>query len=263
MRFREYPPRADADKRKISTSAEVLHLDDHMVIVNKPPGISLDIPVDDEPIVLDQLRGAGQIRGDELPMSAYMMEPRLSGIAVLARSEATLEALLTQISVGVFDIVCLALVRGRVESAEGTIEQPVRERSRTNPMLKIDAENGHPAITRWRRVDGYIGSALLECSPRPADPNIVRVHLNHAGLPLMVDPDYGGGRKLLLSAFKAGYKPSPRHPERPLIERVSLHVSQVSFAHPVNGERLTLQADLHKDFRAAVNQLDRFGRLPM
>lgn len=256
----EYPDRDDADERKLSLVADVLHHDDAIVVVNKPPYLSLDVPIEEEATAIDQLREAGVIGADETPLPAYMLEPRLSGLAVLARSERSLEALRTQISGGEFDIICLTLVRGRVESAEGVVEQPVRERSRTNPLLMVDAETGSPAQTRYRRRDGYVGAALLECSPRPADPNIVRVHLQYSGLPLMVDPSYGGANSLKLSSFKGGYRPSARHPERPLIERVSMHVAQATFAHPVTGTPVAFEAALHRDMKATLYQLDRYGR---
>lgn len=258
---RAYPPREDAGERKISTVAEVLHLDDSLIVVNKPPRVSLDLAWDDEPTVLDQLESAGRITADESPVAAYMLEPLLSGLAILARSDVTLADLHRQMAEGVLVLSCLAIVRGRAGSSEGVIDQPVGAKNRTNTLLRIDPEAGRPAVTRWQVRDTYIGAALLDCTTQPADPNQIRVHLSHVGLPLMVDAAYGGGSALLLSSFKAGYRPSGRHPERPLIDRVSMHVQRVQMRHPATGAPLTLEAGLHKDFRAALHQLDRFGRI--
>lgn len=259
---RTYPPRPDAGERKISTSAEIIHLDDSIIVLNKPPRVSLDLDWDDQPTVLAQLESAGRISTEESPISAYMLEPRLSGLAVLARNDTVLAGLHEQMAGDSFVLTCLALVRGRVESTEGTIDEPVGERSRTNPLLRVDTEAGRPAITKWQTRDTFIGAALLECTTQPADPNQIRAHLQHIGLPLMVDSSYGGGTSLMLSSFKAGYRPSGRHPERPLIDRISMHVLRLRLKHPVTGEDLAFEAELHKDFRAALHQLDRFGRLP-
>jgi len=81
-------------------------------------------------------------------------------------------------------------------------------------------------------------------------------------MPLAVDPAYGGGRELMLSSFKSGYRPSRRRAEKPLLARLSLHVARIAFDHPESGSRLSLSAAPPRDFRAAVQQLAKYGRLP-
>lgn len=251
-----------SDRRNIPADAEVLYVDDAIVAVNKPPGVSLDVSWDDAPTVIERLAVSGAIGPDERLVSVYLMEPRLSGVAILARTRDALENICAQRSDGSIEMYCLALVRGRVSEAHGEIAAPIRPRAAGESVLRIDAADGEAATTRWQRLDGYVGAAQLECVPQPPEPDHVRLHLQHAGMPLMVDRSYGGGAELRLSQFKAGYRPSARRPERPLMERVSLHVRRVVLNHPANGRRLTFEASLHKDFRAAIYQLDRFGRLP-
>jgi 23S rRNA-/tRNA-specific pseudouridylate synthase len=128
--------------------------------------------------------------------------------------------------------------------------------------MKVDPEQGERAVTEWRVRDRYVGFGLLECIPRTFVPDQIRAHLEAAGMPLAVDPAYGGGKDVLLSSFKAGYRPSRRRPERPLIQRLSLHAEVLLFTHPVSGERLQFEVPPPHDLRAAIHQLGRFGRMP-
>lgn len=259
---RHYPTRPDAHERKTSRTAEVLHVDEHLIIVAKPPRVSLDIAWDDEPTVIDQLATLGHASADDTLFPVYMMDPLLSGVAVLARDEQLFATLRPQFVSGTASITCDVLVRGRISDREGTIENRVRPKRSGNGLLCVDDAAGEEAKTVWTLKDSFVGMANVECRPTPADPNVARVHLQHIGLPLIVDGSYGGGTELRLSSFKAGYRPSPRHPERPLLDRVSLHVSGVCLTHPVTGASLSFQADMPKDFRAALKQLELHGRIP-
>ena len=87
----------------------------------------------------------------------------------------------------------------------------------------------------------------------------VRVHLAAIGHPLTIDADFGGGRAVLLSDYKPGYRPSGRHAERPLIERLTLHAATVSFRHPGTDASLRFTAPLPKDLRATLVQLRRLS----
>ena len=89
----------------------------------------------------------------------------------------------------------------------------------------------------------------------------VRLHLQAAGMPLAVDTEYGGDPALMLSSFKPDYRPSRRHEERPLIGRISLHALAIESKHPASGAPIRIEAPLPKDFRAALNQLDKHGRI--
>lgn len=259
---REYPIRHDVDKRKVSRKADVLHADEMMFIVAKPPRVSLDLAWDDEPTVIDQLVAAKEAGDDEGLLPVYMMEPMVSGIAVLARGDEAFEQLRASVTSGDVSITCDVLVRGRASARDGTIKHGVRLKKSGSGLMCIDDDAGNAAESQWTLKDSFVGMAYLECRPSPADPNILRAHLQHVGLPLLVDSAYGGGTELRLSSFKAGYRPSPRHPERPLLDRVSMHVRELWLKHPRTGEAMTLNAEMPKDFRAALHQLERYGRIP-
>lgn len=255
-------PAVDARRPK-RARMEVLHHDDDVVVLAKPPGLWMDVSPGEDSSVAEQLIQAELLEDGPDPMFAYPIDPPVSGIAVLARTEAAQRAFAGQMADGSIKQTMRVIVRGPVMKDSGTIDFKLSGVvAGLTGRMKVDAIRGHKAVTTWKVCDHFVGFAVLECQTRPAVPHQVRVHLEAAGIPLAVDPVYSGSTKLMLSSFKAGYRRSHRRPEKPLIERVSLHIASVEFRHPRTGEPLRFECEPPKDFRATLHQLERFGRKP-
>lgn len=250
-------------RRSKRARMEVLHHDDDVVVIAKPPGLWMDVAPGEDSSVAEQLIQAGLLEDGPDPMFAYPIDPPVSGIAVLARTEAAQAAFAGQVADGSIKQTLRVIVRGPVMKDSGTIDFKLSGVvAGLTGRMKVDAIRGHEAVTTWTVRDHFVGFAVLECQTRPAVPHQVRVHLEAAGIPPAVDPVYSGSTKLMLSSFKAGYRRSHRRPEKPLIERVSMHIASVEFRHPRTGELLRHECEPPKDFRATLHQLERFGRKP-
>ena len=101
--------------------------------------------------------------------------------------------------------------------------------------------------------------SLLRCLPLTGRTHQIRVHLRHAGFPIVGDELYGG-KPLWLSRIKPNYRLKPGHEERPLISRVALHAEILELAHPVTKEALVITAAWPKDLTVAVKYLRQFGQ---
>jgi 23S rRNA-/tRNA-specific pseudouridylate synthase len=238
---------------------EIVHQDDELIIVNKPPGMSPEDGPSDEPSVFEQIRSVAH---GASPSPLYPLEASVSGLMVWATTEQSRQSLEAQFLDQRMTVTYLAVVRARVIAETGVIDLPLRVPGRQEDPVRVDEEVGAPAVTHWRLRDAFVGFALLECVPRTRIRAQIRAHLPAAHMPLAVDPLYRGAGELMLSSFKAGYRKSKRRPERPLIHRPALHAASVSLHLPSTGEPATFTAALPKDFRATLHQLDRFGRLP-
>ena len=241
---------------------KVLYHDADLIVVDKPPGLCVEYDLEDLPSVVGQLTAKRIITDEESSWHAvYPLDAEASGVLVLARSPDAAETLRGQMGGGVFELCMSAIVRGSVSAEYGTIKHPIREPS-AGRVARVDVHRGKPAVTDWRLRDRFVGFALLDCLPRTAVASQVRIHLATAGLPLAVDSAHDGADGLMLSSFKAGYHPSHKHPERPLIARLTLHAANVGFPHPRTGMPLGFESPWPKDFRAALQQLQKYGRLP-
>jgi len=229
--------------------------DDDLMIIDKPAGLSLRSD-DVEPGLLELL---------ELePPSAvvFPIDDGASGLVVIVRHERWVPALQEQIRDGRMIVRWLAIVRAALPTASGSIDQPLRIPRQPSARVHIAPERGEPAQTEWRLVEAFAGHAVIQCIARPILRHQLRAHLQAIGMPLVVDDLYGGGRELMLSSFKAGYRPNRRGVENPLLARLSLHVVSIELLHPATGVPLQFRADPPRDFRATIQQLGKYGRLP-
>lgn len=236
----------------------VLFSDDLLLVAVKPAWVAIEPAATGESLL--ELIGE-----DVLVPPINPVDDDASGLCLFARTESVAKALAAQLADGRMEVIVSALVRVSLPKASGVVDDPlvVPRNSERKVRIALDRTRILPsqaARTEWRLVEAFAGHALLECVPRSCHRHQIRVHLRAAGMPPAVDPIYGGGA-LMLSAFKSGYRPSRRHGERPLISRLSLHVERLTLEHPSSGCRMKWTAERPKDFRAALRQLDKYGRL--
>ena len=94
----------------------------------------------------------------------------------------------------------------------------------------------------------------------PAVHTRYRVHMKDLGHPVVCDELYGDGKPLLLSSLKSKFKLSKNElEERPLLSRLALHAFQLNFTD-LSGKKLELEAPLHKDLKATLQQLGKTAK---
>jgi 23S rRNA pseudouridine1911/1915/1917 synthase len=236
-----------------------LYLDDDLLIFNKPAGLSVTQPRDGSGTVIEALRRQtwGKKLGDL--RLVHRLDRQTSGAMVLARSVAAQRWLTKCFADGRVDKCYWALVRGRPSDDQGLIDLPIGPRRELPQQMQVDRRFGKRAQTAWGIIESLYGFTLLMARPITGRTHQVRVHLQAMGLPLAVDPLYGTGEPLMLSAIKPDYHPSRRRAERPLIARLTLHARSLGL--PAEGHRpaLHVEAPLPRDFRATLNQLRKLA----
>lgn len=241
--------------RRRSPLAEILHLDPEMLVVNKPSGVVLGPGRAGRVGLPDLLAEQAGLPADEPFRIVHRLHENASGVVVYARRRSVQRDLIGQFSEGRAQTIYLALVTGHVD-ADGEIDTPLYFDKRAG-KLQASERRGRPASTRFRVVERVAGNTLLECEPVREQTDQVRAHLAAFGHALAVDPELGGGYAMLLSDYKADYRPNRRRVERPLVNRLTLHAARVTLCHPATRAPLEFTAPLPRDLRATLNQLRR------
>jgi len=243
--------------RAIRSGLNLLHVDDELIGVDKPAGV-VSVPGRAGEFCLpDLLRLMPDFKSDEPLRVVQRLDKETTGVIVYARTLAAQRELTRQFAAREVEKIYFALVSGYVEG-DGEVDLPLAFDQRAG-RVRVDPRRGKPARTCFRVLQRVAGNTLLECRPLTGRTHQVRVHLAAIGHPLTVDPLYGGGEAVWLSQHKAGYRPSGRREERPLIDRVTLHAQSLTLTHPATGQELQLTAPLPRDLRAALRQLERLG----
>ena len=262
---REVPPRT----RVLGGEIVDWQRSDAPVLGDRPEAIDLDIVFeDDHLLVLDKPAGlvvhpgAGNPAGTLLNALLYR-DPKLtqvpragivhrldkdtSGLLVVARSLPAQTALVAMLAARDIHRRYVAVVNG-VPVAGGTVDAPL-DRHPTDRLRRAVRDGGRPAVTHYRVREKFRAHALLQCELESGRTHQIRVHMAHAGWPLVGDPLYGRGLKLPRGA-------TPRLAEALRgFRRQALHAEHLAFAHPVTGEALAFDAEPPQDLRDLLDAL--------
>lgn len=234
----------------------ILHQDEHLLVVNKPADL-LSVPDRYNPDIPSVIRRLGDRFGEV--RTVHRLDKPTSGVMVVARTAAAHRELNRQFEQRETDKIYYAIVDGQPPEGEVEIDEPIA----TNPgkMGQMMVSNrGKYALTIFKPLENLGKNyALVGVQIFTGRTHQIRVHLQYAGYPLLVDPYYGRRSEFKLSEIKRRYNTGRGKEERPLLSRVPLHAGRLAFTHPDSGERLTFEAEMPKDMRATVAQLRKLG----
>jgi tRNA pseudouridine32 synthase/23S rRNA pseudouridine746 synthase len=178
----------------------IVHLDDAVVVVDKPSGL-LSVPGRSEPDCAWARVQA--LHADALVV--HRLDMATSGLLLFARGAAMQRALSLDFAERRVAKRYIAVVGGRLQ-AEGwqQIELPLIADWPNRPLQKVDHQRGKPSTTRWRVLGQEPLGTRLELEPITGRSHQLRVHLQALGHPIVGDTLYGGASapRLLLHASR-------------------------------------------------------------
>jgi 23S rRNA pseudouridine955/2504/2580 synthase len=210
------------DKAAEMLRRAVLHVDDAIIVINKPAGLAVQggrgvgRNVD---AMLDALR----FGSDERPRLVHRLDQDTSGLLVLARTAPAARALTAAFRSRDAEKVYWAIVVGAPPAREGTLRQRLAKSGGPGgERVRPDAA-GKSAVTLYRVIDSAGRQASwLELRPLTGRTHQLRVHCAAAGMPILGDGKYGGR-----AAFLADIAES---------RRLHLHARALSLPHPAGGQ---------------------------
>jgi RluA family pseudouridine synthase len=245
----------------------VLFEDEHLLALDKPPGLLVSPDrYDAERPNLMKLLHAGiergtpwaRERGLSYLMNAHRLDFETSGVILLAKTKPVLIALANLFGAELTAKTYIALVHGQPVQPAFEVTAKLAPHPVKIGLIRVDEKTGKRSKTSVELLEKFRGHSLLQCRPATGRTHQIRVHLRHAGLPIVGDTLYGGS-PLLLSQLKSDYRLKHNKTERPLMERVALHAAELKFKHPVTGTEVVITAPWPKDLTVAVKYLRRYA----
>jgi 23S rRNA pseudouridine1911/1915/1917 synthase len=241
---RREPPTADA-----GVEFGVVHVDDTFVVVDKPAGLVVH-PGSGNPRgtlvngLLHRFPDVATVGDPDRPGIVHRLDAGSSGLLVVARTPAAAAALTAQFAARAAGRRYDAVAWGHPDALHGIVDAPIG-RDPADPVRMAVVVDGRPARTEYEVVDRYVAPAelaRLRCRLESGRTHQIRVHLATIGHPLVGDTTYGPGRPVFGLA------------------RPFLHAAELSFDHPVTGERLTFLSPLPPDLAAFVARCEAADR---
>ena len=234
---------------------EIIFESDDFIGINKPSGL-LSIP--DREGKEPSLKSLLQEKYENI-FTVHRLDKDTSGLIVFAKNERAHRHLSIQFEERQTEKIYVGLVLGSPSNQSGTINLPIAENMVTRGSMIIN-RRGKESITDYEVLENFGSYSWMQFRIHTGRTHQIRVHMKDLGHPIVCDELYGDGKPLLLSSLKSKFKLSKNElEERPLLNRLALHAFKLSFTN-LAGEKITLEADLHKDLRASLQQLSKWKK---
>ena len=251
---------------------EIVFEDDHLLVINKPSGLSMHPGAGNKENTLanavvahvgSSLYAVGEV---DRPGIVHRLDKDTTGLVVVAKSQAALSGLALQFSERSVGREYLALVfttprakravqlndSGEISAAIG---RHLTERTKMsvieggeNPDGPSNSRTARSAVTQWRVVERFVYGTLVANRLKTGRTHQIRVHMEHIGSPVVGDTQYGNFASLPHALKEAS----------DAFGRQALHAATLEFTHPITGERLTFHAEMPGDMKGLVENFRMF-----
>jgi 23S rRNA pseudouridine1911/1915/1917 synthase len=251
------PPPEPATPAGEDIALDILFEDDQIIVIDKPRGLVVHPAAGNETGTLvnalighcgDSLSGIGGVRR---PGIVHRLDKDTTGVMVAAKTDRAHAKLAKQFAdhgrTGPLERGYLAFVWGAPDRPRGTIEQPIDRHPHARDKMAV-RQGGREAITHWEVLERFPGAngkpvaSLLACRLETGRTHQIRVHLAHAGHPLIGDSVYGPGFRTKVARL------SPKAAESvEALGRQALHAYLLAIEHPASSQRLEFRSELPGD----------------
>ena len=177
----------------------------------------------------------------------HRLDKDTSGLMVIAKKESTYLNLIEQLKERSVKRTYMAIVVG-VPISNKIINEPIGRHPKIRTKQAV-VKNGKEAITRVSLSESFQGYSLLRVNLETGRTHQIRVHLSHAGYPIVGDSVYGA-RKQFAPGSTEGLKNIISS-----FTRQALHASELELIHPSSEKLVSFQADLPEDMSTLISQL--------
>jgi len=230
---------------------ERVHEDPHVFVIDKPAGLVVHPGAGNPDQTLQNALLALDPALATLPRAGivHRLDKDTSGLLIVARTVPAHTALVRMLEAREVHREYEAIARG-VMTAGGTVDAPIDRHPVDRVRMAVRAD-GREAVTHYRVIRRYRAHTHVRVELETGRTHQIRVHLSHAGYPLVGDKVYGGRLAMPKGASEELRQALREFP------RQALHAARLKLAHPVTGRPLECVSPLPADMRALLEVLGR------
>ena len=211
----------------------VVFEDPALLVIDKPAGVAVHGGSGVSFGVIESLRAARpEAKMLEL---AHRLDRDTSGLLVVAKKRSALVELHRMLRDGEVEKVYVAIVKGVPAKKQFDIRESLHKHVTASGERRVSVkEDGVSAVTKVRMLQKSGNFSLLEVRLMTGRTHQIRVHLAHAGHPVLGDDKYGD--------FELN-----RALARQGVKRLMLHARRLAFRHPLEGKPIRVESGLPDD----------------
>ena len=226
---------------QIVEGIKIIHDDDSIVVIDKPVGVAVHpSPGWKGPTVVAHLAGAGfriaTSGASERQGIVQRLDVGTSGVMVICKSEHAYSMLKNAFRHRTVDKVYHAMVQGRPDPLEGTIDAPIARHPGADYKFAV-LDGGRASVTHYETLEAHRYASLLEVHLETGRTHQIRVHMAALKHPCVGDLSYGA---------------DPTLGKRLGLTRQWLHAVRLGFEHPDTGEHVEYDSTYPDDLAHAL-----------
>ena len=221
---------------------DIVYEDDDVIVINKPKGLVVHPGAGNkEHTLANALKfysdNLSTLNGEFRPGIVHRIDKDTAGLLIVAKNDYAHAYLSEQLSNHTLARKYYALVLGVISENEGRIIAPIGRDKQYRQKMAVDLMHGKEAETYFMVIERFKESTLVECSLKTGRTHQIRVHMNYIGHPVIGDPVYGKGNRVIYDDGQL------------------LFAYEIHFIHPKTKKEMTFSVDLPKYFKEILEQL--------
>jgi len=230
----------------------VVYEDEAVLVLDKPAGLVVHpAPGHWDDTLLNVLVARGtelaSRSGEGRPGIVHRLDKDTSGLMVLAKTDAAHRKLATDLSKRRIERVYAALSWGHLK-APLEVDVPIARHPRERKRMMV-LSSGRPALTYVESVARFDVCDLVRVKLATGRTHQIRVHLHHAGHPVVGDPTYGGGGYRRMTGPQQVRAQAVHNAAR----RQALHAASLRFDHPRTGASCSFRSEWPTDLSECLS----------
>ncbi len=204
---------------KCELEIDVLHQDEHFLLINKPSGLL-------------SLSGKNPLNWDSVHYRLVQDYPHAklvhrldfgtSGIMLVALSKPANKAFTQQFQAHRIDKTYISVLAGQIAQNRGKITAPIAKDPSLFPRLKVCFETGKTSSSEYEVLTRDFTSTRVRFTPQTGRTHQLRIHSQFIGHPILGCDLYGTDSTKLSAS------------------RLLLHAETLTFTHPITGEKIVV-----------------------
>jgi 23S rRNA pseudouridine1911/1915/1917 synthase len=186
------------------------------------------------------------------PGIVHRLDQETSGIMVVAKTNNAHSNIAAQFQDRTVEKTYIGISWGVWKEKEGCIDVSLK-RNRKNPTTFCVDESGRKAVTYFKVLQDFRYMSVVEFYPKTGRTHQIRIHAMHMNHSIVHDEKYNGG----VNRTK-GFLPEVQRDIKLLLKKMNrhaLHAKQLSFNHPISGERVNFTAELPQDMQTMIEHM--------
>lgn len=253
---------------------EIIHEDDWLIVVNKPPDIVVHpcgnyVSGSLANALQAHFDGQTQLKGLVRPGIVHRLDRLTSGVMVCTKDHLAHRKLGIHFEQGRVLKNYLALVHGVIPDDCGEINLPIGEwpgGGTIRMSTASDAVDPRPSRTVYEVVERFPEFTLVRAEPHTGRLHQIRVHLAGIGFPVVADEFYSPSGSMTTEGLKCQDRGatvsgishgSLNGSNSVLLSRQALHARSLRFVHPITRDLVTYEAPLAPDIAGVLELLRR------